>query len=254
MIKQALKKVMPLHWRMYVREILYPNTGIEEVSLRQQFYSFFIKQNDLVFDVGANFGNRVKAFLALKANVVAVEPQKSCYKYLKLKFGNKIQLITKGLGAKKEIKKFFIADSSTISTFSEDYIRSVKDSGRFGNNQWNKTEEIEITTLDELIQLYGIPAFIKIDVEGFEKEVLSGLSKKVHALSFEYNVPEQLAVAKDCINVLTNSNPQMKFNFSAGESMKLEIDSWLSASDMLKFIDSNEFISTGFGDIYGKNF
>jgi hypothetical protein len=80
---------------------LYPNSGIEEISLRQQFYSFFIKQDDLVFDVNAKFGNRVKAFLGLKAKVVAVESQKSCYKYLNLKFGNRIQLITKGLGAKK---------------------------------------------------------------------------------------------------------------------------------------------------------
>jgi len=186
--------------------------------------------------------------------VVAVEPQKSCYKYLKLMFGNKIQLVTKGLGAKEETKKFFIADSSTISTFSENYIKAVKDSGRFGNNTWNKTEEIEMTTLDNLIQLYGVPAFIKIDVEGFEKEVLSGLTKKINALSFEYCVPEQLSQAIDCINVLTVSNPAMKFNFSAGESMKLEMDNWLTAPDMLKFMNADQFSNTGFGDIYGKNF
>ena len=173
MIKETLKKIIPFHWRYYMRQILFPSTVNENIPLRKEFYSYFLKEGDWVFDVGANMGNRVKAFLECKAKVLAIEPQKSCYKYLKLMFGNKIQLVTKGLGAIEGIKKFYIADSSTISTFSEDYIKAVKESGRFGNNNWNRTEEIEMTTLDNLIQLYGIPAFIKIDVEGFEQRILS---------------------------------------------------------------------------------
>jgi FkbM family methyltransferase len=254
MIKTAFKKIIPFHLRYYIRQVLFPATVNENIPLRKEFYSYFIKEGDWVFDVGANMGNRVKAFLDLKAKVVAVEPQKSCYKYLKLMYGKKIQLITKGLGAKEETKVFYIADSSTISTFSEDYIKAVKTSGRFGNNTWNKTEEIEMTTLDKLIQIYGVPAFIKIDVEGFEKEVLSGLTKKINALSFEYCVPEQLSQAIGCIKILAVSNPSMKFNFSTGESMKLESSNWLPAAEMLSFMNSDNFISTGFGDIYGKNF
>lgn len=254
MIKPLVKRIIPFHLRYYIRQKLFPSTVNENVLLRKEFYSSFIKESDLVFDVGANMGNRVKVFLELKAKVVAVEPQKSCYRYLKLMFGNKIQLVTKGLGAKEETKKFFIADSSTISTFSEEYIKAVTDSGRFAENKWNKTEEIEMTTLDNLINLYGVPAFIKIDVEGFEKEVLSGLTKKINALSLEYCIPEQLSQAVDCIKILSVSNPNMKFNFSTGESMKLEMDLWLPAYDMLMFMNTQDFISTGFGDIYGKNF
>jgi hypothetical protein len=99
-----------------------------------------------------------------------------------------------------------------------------------------------------------MPVFIKIDVEGFEKEVLSGLTKRINTLSFEYCVPEQLQQAIDCINILAESNPSMKFNFSIGESMEFNTDNWLPASEMIEFMNTAQFINTGFGDVYGKNF
>jgi FkbM family methyltransferase len=231
-----------------------PASVNHDIPLRMEFYSQFVKQGDWVFDVGANYGNRIKAFLGLKANVVAIEPQESCYKFLRLMFGNKIKLVTKGLGAKEETRKFFIADSSTVSTFSEEYIHAMKNSGRFGGNNWNRTAEIQMTTLDNLINEFGVPAFIKIDVEGFEKEVLSGLSKKIKALSFEYCIPEQLEQTLYCIRLLSVSNPEMKFNYSTGESMQFAMKDWITAGDMQALVNSEKFISTGFGDIYGKNF
>ena len=48
-----------------------------------KFYSQFIKKGDLVFDVGANLGNRTKIFLKLGARVVAIEPQPFCMSRLK---------------------------------------------------------------------------------------------------------------------------------------------------------------------------
>ena len=254
MIKEAVKKIIPFHLRYYLRHKFFPASVNQDTGLRKSFYTCFIKEGDWVFDVGANYGNRIKAFLQLNANVVAVEPQESCYKFLRLMFGKKIHLVTKGLGAKEETRKFFIADSSTVSTFSEEYIKAVKDSGRFGDNKWSKTAEIQMTTLDNLISQFGVPAFIKIDVEGFEKEVLSGLTQKIKALSFEYCVPEQQEQALDCIRILSVSNPQMKYNYSTGESMKFELESWLTADEMIPLVRSEKFVTTGFGDIYGKNF
>jgi len=254
MIKAVVKRIIPFHIRFYLRHKLFPSSVSQDTGLRKNFYAWFIKEGDWVFDVGANYGNRIKAFLQLNANVVAVEPQESCYKFLRLMFGKKIHLVTKGLGAKEETRKFFIADSSTVSTFSEEYIKAVKDSGRFGDNNWSKTAEIKMTTLDNLISQFGVPAFIKIDVEGFEKEVLSGLTQKIKALSFEYCVPEQHEQALDCIRVLLASNPDMKYNYSTGESMKFELDDWLIADEMIRLVRSEKFVTTGFGDIYGKNF
>jgi FkbM family methyltransferase len=183
------------------------------------FYSTFINKNDLVFDVGANFGNRVETFLKLKAKVIAIEPQKPCCKYLRRKYREDIILIEKAVGEKKETKKMFISNNSAISSFSETWIDSVK-KNRYKEENWNKVEMIEQVTIDEIIQKYGDPEFIKIDVEGYELEVLKGLNRPVKMVSFEYTIPEQTEKAINCIMHLKKINNLIECNYSKGESMK----------------------------------
>jgi FkbM family methyltransferase len=224
----------------------------EVLQARKLFYSQFLKNGELCFDVGANVGNRIEPMLQIGAKVVAVEPQKKCYETLQKKFGDSITIVTKGLSDKEEIKEFYISDSTTISSFSKEWIDKVKET-RFKYYAWNKVEKVEMTTLDNLIQQYGLPAFIKIDVEGYELEVLSGLTKKVKFISFEYTVPEQTDKAIACLEKLITINPELTGNFSVGESMKLEKKVWMKAPEMLTFINSKEFTDTGFGDIYIQN-
>ena len=130
---------------------------------RLLFYSEFIGKGDLCFDIGANIGDRTQIFLDLGANVFSVEPQESCCENLKKRFGNKITLVEKGVGSKEEVKDFYISDYSQVSSFSTEWIDNLKRE-RFKNAEWNKKVPIEITTLDNIIPINKIPAFIKIDV------------------------------------------------------------------------------------------
>ena len=60
----------------------------------------------------------------------------------------------------------------------------------------SKTVRVPVTTLDALIDRYGSPSFIKLDVEGFEVEALAGLTQPVPALSFEFTtIQRDLAIA-----------------------------------------------------------
>ena len=61
------------------------------------FYSQFVPNGGLVFDIGANIGNRIEIFLEIGATVIAVEPQAACVAILKEKFGNKISIEQTGL-------------------------------------------------------------------------------------------------------------------------------------------------------------
>lgn len=218
---------------------------------RRLFYNQFVNRNDLCFDVGANIGNRVTPLLQIGARVIAIEPQESCYKILKSRFGKKIEIITKGLGENEGFQKFHISNTSTISSFSEEWINSVKDA-RFKEHNWDKTIEVDMTTLDELIAIYGIPAFIKIDVEGYELEVLKGLSQPIKMISFEYTVPEQTNKIVECINIVQRNSPNILCNYSTGETMKMISDEWLNVEKFFEHIQQPSFIMSGFGDIYLK--
>ena len=220
-----------------------------EISKRNHFYNSFIKSGDLCFDVGANLGNRIIPLLQIGAKVVAIEPQESCYKYLEYKFGKQIEIVKRGLGEAESVKDFHVSDYTVISSFSNDWINSVRD-GRFKGKKWDKLVKVEMTTLDRLIEKYGLPVFIKIDVEGYEYEVLKGLSKKIKMISFEYTVPEQTNKLMDCISQLKTVNPNVMFNYSIGESMVFGSEEWLSVDKIKKKIGARDFANNGFGDIY----
>ncbi len=236
----------------FIKKLKYKIKPVEPKELqkkREEFYKQFINKDDVVFDVGANLGNRTQPFINVGAKVVAIEPQEACCELLRFKFGNKIQIVSMGLGEKEEIKDFYVSSSHTISSFSIDWMESVK-KGRFKNYTWNKPIKVPVTTLDKLICIYGKPKFIKIDVEGFELEVLKGLTHAVEMISFEYTVPEQIERSVDCIIQIEKHNPQIECNYSIGESMDLVLEKWESVPDFKKHLFSQEFIATSFGDIY----
>ena len=238
------------------KELFFPSWEERQLEKKRfEFYGQFISRGDLVFDVGANMGNRTKIFLQLGAKVVAIEPQKKCCTFLKLRFGRKVIIIPKGLGEKEDKKLFYIADISVLSSFSEEFIKSTNQSGRFKQYKWNKSEYVDITTLDLLIKEYGIPRFIKIDVEGYELEVLKGLSYLINYVSFEYAVPELITNTIDCIKQIEGifGNTTL-FNYSARESMEFALDVWLPFDKMIDYIFSQDFENTGFGDIYAHIF
>ena len=237
-----------IYYLKELRFILFKKYRQEEIR-REHFYSGFVRAGDLCFDVGANVGSRTAPLLALGAKVVAVEPLDREYFYLKKKFSNKIEIVHKGLGAMEGQKDFHISRISVLSSFSEEWINAVK-KNRFRNYAWPKVVPKEITTLDRLIEQYGVPSFVKIDVEGYELEVLKGLSTPVDTISFEYTVPEQPEMVPGCIERIQNIMPDFLCNYSLGESMEFVLDEWITPEAMKQLALTDAFIQSGFGDVY----
>ncbi|MDC1068935.1 hypothetical protein OAQ99_07230 [Candidatus Kapabacteria bacterium] len=104
-----------------------------------KFYSNIIQENDLVFDIGANLGNRTKVYLGLGARVISVEPNPVLAKKLIKKFP-KTNVVEKAIGPNRDEVKLFINDSNVLSTTSEEWIDTVKNTGRFGDlgNKFNQ--------------------------------------------------------------------------------------------------------------------
>jgi FkbM family methyltransferase len=213
------------------------------------FYSQFIKTGNLCFDIGASYGNRTATFLDLGAKVVTIEPQSSVANYLMKKFGEKIVLINKAVGSKNEFRTMFINKNTALSSFSEDWISEVSKSRRFRNQKWQKKIVVEVITLDTLIEKFGIPDFCKIDVEGFEIEVLKGLTKPIKQLSFEFTIPELTRQAVECIEYL-NLLGNIECNFSSGETLRLELRDWIAPDDFIKLFWTLPKQNIIDGDIY----
>jgi FkbM family methyltransferase len=216
---------------------------------QKELYSQFVKQGNLCFDVGANVGNRTAIFLELGAKVVMVEPQKECYEALEKRFPN-LPLIKKGLGEKESTEKLYVSDVSLISSFSKSHVDQMQED-RFKGANWDKTIDIEMTTLDNLIKEHGVPDFCKIDVEGYEYDVLKGLSQPLKSLSIEYIVPENKEVVLNCIQHLSKLG-NIECNLSHGETMNFHLAKWKNGQEMIDYVQSQDFIDTSYGDIYVK--
>ena len=212
------------------------------------FYQQFFSDGDIVFDVGANVGHRSRMFHRLGATVVAVEPQLPCIRHLEVVFrrSERFHLVRSALGASVGEAEMLISNESTISTLSAEWVRMVKESGRFATSQWNQRAIVPVETLDNLIERYGTPAFVKIDVEGFEKEVIAGLSRPVGALSLEYT-PENIEGTLSCIQQLCDIAP-CEFQYSDGETLEFALPDWVDADSIRSVLEQVPL--NDFGDVY----
>ena len=152
------------------------------------------------------------------------------------------------VGEKRGIAKMQVSHAHVFSSLSSEWMESVAGSRRCKDVVWQSTIDCEVTTLDLLIAQFGRPAFIKIDVEGYELQVLKGLSESVAALSFEYT-PEMTRNAWASIDHLEQLGLR-EFNYSVGESMEFS-GPWCSATELrpkLPLAGDDEFG----GDIYAR--
>lgn len=235
--------------KKFIFPTLYDKEQQKYFKNQVEFYSHFIKPNDLCFDIGGNVGLKSKIFLQLGARVVTVEPQASCVAILKKEIGDKATIVAKGIGGVNEVKDFYISNNTQLSSFASDWVDNLKED-RFKGSDITKVEKIEIVTLDSLIKEYGNPDFVKIDVEGFELEVLKGLTGKFNFLSFEYAVPEKLQNVVDCLNCINDKYQNLTCNYAAGHNSNFVLPEWITIHFFLEIINKPEFINSYAGDIY----
>lgn len=216
----------------------------------RRFYTQFIQPGDLCFDIGAHVGNRLRVWSVLGARVVAVEPQPHLMRWLVRLYGRRshITLMEQAIGAATGTATLHISRRTpTVTTLSSAWMTAVQRDPSFAGVSWDTAVTVPVTTLDVLIGLYGRPAFCKIDVEGYELEVLRGLSQPIPALSFEY-IPAAISIAVGCISRLAELGPY-EFNYAPGESQRLQAAHWLSVTEMLDILGQ---IKGESGDVYGR--
>jgi FkbM family methyltransferase len=187
-------------------------------------------------------------FLSLGACVVAVEPHEPCRRVLRDRFGGRVALVEAALGPAEGEAELLVASYHTLSSLSPEWTEAVRASGRFAEFDWDRRERVRVTTLDALIGEHGVPDFCKIDVEGYELEVLRGLSRPLPALSFEFDV-ERLDSRLQAVDHLAALG-MTQFNFSFGESLRLALEPWTDVDGIRRFLTSPLHTTATFGDVY----
>ena len=146
-----------------------------------------------------------------------------------------VTLLNQAVGASPGVALLHISRRTpTVSTLSTDWARRIEAAPSFAGVSWDRCTTVEVTTLDFLIGRHGLPAFCKIDVEGFEAEVLHGLSRPLPCLSFEFH-PATPEIGLLCVDRLADLGAY-EYNWSVGETHRWGLRAWASPSRMRAFL------------------
>ena len=194
----------------------------------RKFYAPLLEDARLIFDIGANRGFFASVFASFGARVVAIEPNPDCVRHIELSYPE-IEVIQAVAGDKSGLANLHLSDECDVmSSLSEEWIATIRAHNR-GCDVWKRTLVVPMVRLDSLIEHYGVPDYVKIDVEGFEENVLDGLSVCPNLLSFEYNLA-LLDAAFRCLDKPIFDGA--RFNFKDDHSDGFFFPQWTDAANV----------------------
>ena len=247
-----------LHWRLkasWLYDFYWTVRDSTRIRLRSQEVDFYrgllngFPQGGLIFDVGANVGDKTDVFLRLGARVVAIEPDGNNQKILQEKFlkyrwaPKPLAIVGKALSDNVGVETMWIdGPGSALNTFSKKWVETLRgDKTRFAHTMdkldFAGEAEVETTTLEQVIAAHGIPFFIKIDVEGYEPSVLRGLQHPVPYISFEVNLPEFRPEGFECIELLARLANDGNFNYTFDTKQGLTEKRWLGRGEIARVLE-----------------
>jgi hypothetical protein len=129
---------------------------------------------------------------------------------------------------------------SAYNTLEDKWIRELSSTAEGEVPRFPKPTnyQVETTTLDQLIAQFGLPHFVKIDVEGHEVSVLGGLSRVVQIISFEANLPEFREESIRCVEHLEQLSSAYRFSWTP--LLNFDTLEWVDAAACIHWLSRTE--------------
>lgn len=218
--------------------------GFDSSDILYDFYRRLISDfqipQTLWFDVGANIGSKAAVFSKFARRVVAFEPDPNNALILRrrFRFRQRLTILEVAVGAHSG-KALMTVGGGAYSTLAKKQREIIETNPRYANlkNEHLHSMEVGVVSLDELIIQFGLPDYIKVDVEGYEEAVIKGLSQPVSLISFESNLPDFEEETVGCIKQLASISKHSCYNFTTSEPPKvLSSKSWLSQEEIIEVV------------------
>ncbi|MDY8109380.1 FkbM family methyltransferase [Fulvimarina sp. 2208YS6-2-32] len=221
------------------------------VMAMRRFMRELVGPGALAFDIGAHAGNRSLALAKAGARVVAFEPQPAFFAILeRIAAKRPIEIRREAVGGRAGRVTLRISNRHpTLSSIVPGWPDRIGSASGFEMVEWDEEIEVPVVTMDSLIDQYGLPDFVKIDVEGAEAEILGGLSTAVPLVSFEY-LPAAMDVADRCLDRLASLGTY-EFNLVVGENQRFATKLWMSLADFRDYLAETSQSGSS-GDVYAR--
>jgi FkbM family methyltransferase len=216
----------------------------------REFYGAFFEKGDVVFDVGANQGEYSEAFALEGAQVIAIEPN-IAYR-LRLNALARTHTITPvfvALSDSDGAAKLNVCSTPGYSTLLSPQSEWIEGSPDYVDVEWTDLLEVPLTTMDALADKYGQPVFVKIDVEGFELNVLRGMSFSPRHLSFEFGARRK-ELGQECLRELASKG--YRFRPILGRDFEYATAEWMDHAEAVQWLEAFTTSQAEYGDMFAR--
>ena len=211
-------------------------TYLKYLKNELDFYKTFLLKNKLIFDLGANIGDKSHIFLKFTDKIIIYEPEDDIFEKLKFRFRKNNQVILNNLLITDQVGDVVfnsIVGNEAYSSIVENYKENFNHlKGSLVVKKIKKS-----STLNFEINKYGVPYYIKIDCEGAENLILKNLKYGIELISFEANLPYFLEQTKQIINYLI-SNYNYSFNIRKEGEFNFLFKKNLNSEEILENLTS----------------
>ena len=217
----------------------------EPICTNYLIHSGMLKEGDVALDIGANIGYYVlveSQLVGEKGHVYAVEPVLSTFKQMeknvRLNNSKNVSTFQLAFGAEiKEKSQIYVSGKSNLSSMSRDAVGGTLE----------YTQEVVLETVDNFLKDKSPPNLVRMDVEGFEYEIIKGMAEtlkgNVKILVELHPLPRYMKPGKmeEIFQILEQNNFKVRFAVFEDKVEENRLIRFLlkKAGDKLPIINSN---------------